>query len=604
MEKKEKPKYGMCSNIGYMLGMAWKYQKRVLVLLVLVIAVNVSLNLTELLAAPAVLQKVETAASLGTLLSTIGIFTLLLVCLKFLDAFCDGWTKDIAQTYVRTRIVHDINHKSVTTAYPNTRDTKAEKLLGGAQRATDSSQAAAQNFWNTFSSFLSAVGGLILYVVLLQNLNPFLLLVAIATTTASYFAHRHADNWYYEHREYIHKFYFQMAHLERKATGIELAKDIRIFGLQGWLTELYNGLLHSWSIWSKEKEKTGFYADLVNVLLVFLRNGIAYAFLLYQTVTENLSASEFLLYFTAISGFTTWITILLGRLETLHRESMEISTIREYINYPEPFRFVGGKPVPKADQYEIRLEDVTFRYPGSEKNLFEHLNLTIHPGEKLAVVGLNGAGKTSLVLLICGFYDPNDGRILLNGQDIREFNRREYYGLLSAVYQQYSITDVTVGQNVASSADQVDEQKVWDCLQKAGLDQFVKGLPKQLDTPVGRDVYLDGVLFSGGQTQRLMLARALYKDGGILVLDEPTAALDPIAENDIYQKYNEMTTGKTSLFISHRLASTRFCDRIIFLDHGQIVEEGTHESLLQLGGAYAKLFAVQARYYQEGREFR
>ena len=157
---------------------------------------------------------------------------------------------------------------------------------------------------------------------------------------------------------------------------------------------------------------------------------------------------------------------------------------------------------------------------------------------------------------------------------------------------------------MASGADQVDEQKVWECLQKAGLDQFVKGLPKQLDTPVGRDVYLDGVLFSGGQTQRLILARALYKDGPILILDEPTAALDPIAENDIYEKYNRMTQGKTSLFISHRLASTRFCDRIIFLEHGRVAEEGTHESLLALGGAYAKLFQVQARYYQEGRDFR
>ena len=192
----------------------------------------------------------------------------------------------------------------------------------------------------------------------------------------------------------------------------------------------------------------------------------------------------------------------------------------------------------------------------------------------------------------------------LNGIDIREFNRREYYKLLCAVYQEFSIIDASIAQNISQLAEGFDEEKIWHCLKQAGLDEYVRSLPQGLETKVGRDVYLDGVLLSGGQTQRLILSRALYKGGPLLVLDEPTAALDPIAENDIYMKYNEMTAGKTSLFISHRLASTRFCDRIIFVADGRIAEEGTHESLLALGGAYAKLYDIQSRYYQEGAEFR
>ena len=188
----------------------------------------------------------------------------------------------------------------------------------------------------------------------------------------------------------------------------------------------------------------------------------------------------------------------------------------------------------------------------------------------------------------------------MNGTDIRQFNRQEYYSLFSAVFQEYSLLDVTLQENVAHSSSNIDEELVWDCLAKAGLNDMVRSLPNQLETHIGRDVFADGILLSGGQTQRLMLARALYKRGSILVLEEPTAALDPIAENDIYLRYNSMTTGKTSLFISHRLASTRFCDRIIFLANGTIAEEGTHEQLLLLGGEYAKLFAVQSRYYQEG----
>ena len=246
---------------------------------------------------------------------------------------------------------------------------------------------------------------------------------------------------------------------------------------------------------------------------------------------------------------------------------------------------------------------MSYRYPEAEADTIHDLSLTIRPGEKLAIVGLNGAGKTTLVKLLCGLLDPTEGTVLLNGTDIRTFDRKKYYALFSAVFQEYALLSTTVADNVAQSVDGIDEKKIWDCLEKAGLTTTIRALPNGIHTHVGHEIFLDGVLFSGGQTQRLMLARALYKDGPILLLDEPTAALDPIAENDIYRKYSAMTAGKTSVFISHRLASTRFCDRILFLDHGRIAEEGTHEALLRKGGGYAALFEVQSRYYQEGRDF-
>lgn len=246
------------------------------------------------------------------------------------------------------------------------------------------------------------------------------------------------------------------------------------------------------------------------------------------------------------------------------------------------------------------MKNVTFRYPESDHAIFENLNLTIRSGEKLAIVGLNGAGKTTLVKLICGFYDPTEGEILLNGKNIKIFNRYDYYKHFTAVFQQFSVLETSVEANVAQSATNIDVEKVTECLEKAGLTQKIASLSNGLKTNVGHFVFDDGVDFSGGEVQRLMLARALYKNAPILVLDEPTAALDPIAENDIYQKYSQMTEGRTSLFISHRLASTRFCDRIIFLADGNIKEEGTHDSLMELGGEYAELFSVQSKYYQEG----
>lgn len=250
-------------------------------------------------------------------------------------------------------------------------------------------------------------------------------------------------------------------------------------------------------------------------------------------------------------------------------------------------------------QYEIKLENVSFCYPGTERYVLKNINLTLHPKEKLAVVGLNGAGKSTLIKIISGFLDPTTGKVLLNGEDIKNFNRLDYYAMFSAVFQNFSLLAGTVAANVAQDDVDIDMEKVKKCIEKAGLKKKIKSLKHGYDTNMNRTVFEDAVLLSGGEMQRLMLARALYKDAPFILLDEPTAALDPIAESQMYQKYHEMTKEKSSIYISHRLASTRFCDRIILIDDGMIKEEGTHEELLKKNGEYAKLYAVQSKYYDD-----
>ncbi len=445
--------------------------------------------------------------------------------------------------------------------------------------------------------------GLRVYRTIRSRIDTVLLLVVIVTCVAGFLVSRSANNWYYQHRDEEEAYFQKRGYICAKAESVEFAKDIRIFGLQNWLSELLDQIHDLFLAFNLRYGRTALLADVTKAVLTMARNGIAYVYLIRMALNNGLRVSEFLLYFTAVTTFTEWVMGILREMSTLQRESLDISRIREFLDYPEPFKFESGEEIPKAAGYELKLKNTSFRYPGADTDTIHDLSLTVHQGEKLAIVGLNGAGKTTLVKLLCGLLDPTQGTVLLNGRDIREFDRKKYYALFSAVFQEFSVLDVTIAEQIAQTAENIDYDRITDCVEKAGLTSMIEKLPEGLQTHMGREVYLDGVLFSGGQMQRLMLARALYKNGPILLLDEPTAALDPIAENDIYMKYNDMTAGKTSVFISHRLASTRFCDRIIFIADGNIAEEGTHESLLARGGAYAKLFEVQSRYYQEGKAF-
>ena len=257
----------------------------------------------------------------------------------------------------------------------------------------------------------------------------------------------------------------------------------------------------------------------------------------------------------------------------------------------------GSIPVEKRDdgEYELAFENVSFRYPGSEIPVLKNVNCRINIRGKMAVVGRNGAGKTTFIKLLCRLYDPTEGRITLNGVDIRKYSQEEYRGLFSVVFQDFKLFSFSVGENVAAGYEW-QEEKLWDALRQAEADGFVRDMEKQLDTYLYKDLR-DGVAVSGGEAQKLALARALYKDAPVVILDEPTAALDAKAEAQIYARFNEMVEGRTSIYISHRMSSCRFCDEIIVFHEGEIVERGSHEELYAAGGRYTQMWNAQARYY-------
>ena len=603
-KKAPKPKYNLWQNTGFMLRTSRKYAKSVFPLCIVLALLSAGKSVAELLIAPAILNKIELSASLGSVVFTIAAFALVLMLLSGLRSYVDT-NALFGRIAVRSQGIYlSISRKYAATSYPNLLNTDFLALGEKASAACAGNSESSEAIWTTLTDLMTSCIGFIVYLALLTNLNLWLAALVAATTAVSYFASKRINEWGYLHRSEELELTKRIEYANKTATSREFAKDIRMFGLRGWLEDLWGSTMRLYSAFCAKRERKYIWANIIDIVLTFLRNGIAYAFLIGITVKNGLPASQFLLYFAALSGFAQWVVEILDKLSVMHKQSLDISTIREFLDWDEPFDLNGGERIAfePNKQYEIRLDDVSFRYPKADQDTLSHINLTVHPGEKLAIVGLNGAGKTTLVKLVCGFLDPTEGRILLNGEDIRKFNRNDYYALFSAVFQEFSVLDVTVKENVAQCVDGIDETRVWQCIDKAGLTEKIKSLPKGIETHLGRRVFKDGVEFSGGQTQRLMLARALYKNAPILVLDEPTAALDPIAENDIYQKYNDMTHGRTSFFISHRLASTRFCDRIIFVDGGKIAEEGTHDELLKNGGGYAYLFEVQSKYYRSDNQ--
>lgn len=603
MTETGRPKYHLHQNTGFMLFTAWRVCKSVIFSGLLLALTTSAKAAVELFAAPAVLKKVETASCLKELMIVIAVFGGSLFLLAGLEAYLRQNTL-FGRIAVRQALIRQIGDKTAKTSYPNTLNADFLNFQAKSYQACENNTSPAEGFWTTLTELLTNGFSFLAWSMILAELNPWLMCFIGIVSMAGYFVSKSVNRWGWHHREEEACCHKKMDYIRRMSASRPCAKEIRIFGLRPWLEQVWNDAFKQYQSFLFRREKTYIRINITDFVLTLIRSGVTFFYLLPLTFTRGLSVSGFLLYFTAANSFTRWVTGILDNFSLLHRQSLELSVIREFLEWPEIFRFENGKPLPKEmdKPYELRLDNVSFAYPGSSKNTISHMNLVVSPGEKLAVVGLNGAGKTTLVKLLCGFLDPGEGAVLLNGEDIRQYNRRDYYQLFSAVFQDFSVLEASVAENVAQSVDDIDLERVKKCISLAGLAEKTESLPHGLDTKIGRRVYEDGVELSGGQTQRLMLARALYKDSPLVILDEPTAALDPIAENDIYLKYSQMTEGRTSVFISHRLASTQFCDRILFLENGAVAEEGTHRQLLDKKGRYAKLFEIQSQYYQKGAQ--
>jgi ATP-binding cassette subfamily B protein len=565
------------------------------------VLINTALPILTTFLPKVIIEEITYGASVERLVYTVLAFMLNIALLSGIKLFFEKYIS-FQKFRMNTYYIREVANKGMTTDYCNQEKEHFRKLQSESFNSCNGHYSPLAQIYDVSIALLSSSLGFLVYFGILAKLNIFVVLFLILTTLISYFLNKRIIKWASDNNKEKIGYGQKTNYINSVSSDLKSAKDIRLYNMAVWLEKVYTNNTTGLAGWYKRYTSKVFSVSIFDGGLALLREGVAYAYLLYLVLNSQISVADFVLYFGVITGFSVWLGGILGQINVLNRISLAFNYLRAYFEYHESYKRDSGIDTVDIMDFPktIELKNVSYRYEGAETDTLKNISLKIDPAEHLAVVGLNGAGKTTLVKLICGLTDPTEGVVLYDGIDVKEYNRISYYRLYSAVFQQFSLMPVTVAEIIAEKLpEKIDYVKVKLCLKQAGLWDKIITLPNKLDSEFGKTIHDDGVEFSGGEIQKLLLARALYKSAPVLILDEPTAALDPISESRLYKSYNEITKNKSTVFISHRLASTRFCSRILLIENGRVAEEGTHDSLLLKKGRYYELFETQAKYYRE-----
>lgn len=453
--------------------------------------------------------------------------------------------------------------------------------------------------------FITVITSIVLVIELFKHNNSMggyiFLAFVLAGTVFNLYLKTKGDKKIFEHfsdimdLNRIFVFYFT------RAEDYNAGKEIRLYNQKNIYKKEIDSFIQGGNEIFKGMENTSAKYGGISAFISSLIGGMVYIFVGLKAIGGSISVGNIVQYTGSINQFISGSTLILTSINSIMNNNQYLQLYIDFLNI-EGEKYKGTLPVEKRDddEYEIEFRNVSFKYPGTDEYVLKNVSIKLNIGERLAIVGMNGSGKTTFIKLLCRLYDPDEGEILLNGIDIKKYDYEEYLNLFSIVFQDFKLFSFSLGQNVAASVN-YDETAVADVLEKAGLKERLSTMPEGINTSLYKDFDEDGVEISGGEAQKIALARALYRDAPIIILDEPTAALDPIAEFEVYSKFNEIVGTKTAFYISHRLSSCRFCDEIAVFHEGRIVQKGNHEKLLEdKGGLYYELWNSQAQYYKDG----
>ena len=595
-----KTKYGFWSNLGYVLrGMKNWGDKLISLRIVGIIAETVSLFVI-----PVTVKLIIDSLTSGDPLSK----TLLLIAINaavMLVAYlAAGYVENNSPYKMKHALIRFKRELTETMTSMEYANLENPKVLDEHERIRNVMNVKTQSIEGMMDSSIKC-GTLALQIlmagILISGLHPLLIVILLFLLILSFIV---VDKTKLKDKELVWdalgpywRKHFNLGFLTNHFTS---AKEIRVYNMKDWIYGKYLRINDDINKKYRISRNLWFKSQAILMPLSLLEEISLYAFLIYELSRNNLTVAEFTLYIASVHIFITAVNSFIAEYTEIKKQSLEVRDFRSFIDsYKIPEKEKAELP-PMEKHPDFEFQDVTFCYEGQEKNALEHVSLSIPYGQRLAIVGLNGAGKTTMIKLLSGFYKPTSGKITINGKDCETMERENLFRYFSAVFQNVEEYPFTVEENVSMRrSEDTDEARVSECLERCGLMDKIEKLENGRKTQVLKVLEEDGVDFSGGEKQKLALARALYKDAPVLILDEPTSALDPLAEERLYRNFNDWIGDKTGIFISHRLSSTRFCQKVALFEDSHLVEYGSHDELMKKKGKYYDLYETQAELYRK-----
>ena len=602
MKTQKKSKYNFFSNIKYCYSILFKHRKNYRFLLPFSLILGLLASIISTYIPSLIVYFIENGFDLyKALIILLSIFIIFLI-FKIIASYIDQ-ILNMGYTIVRaTYPFFDLTKRTLEMDYQKFEDKDVKDKFMRAQLAVDSNYDGVEGIFHDFPKFLTATISFFIFAIPSLFISPLILLVVIIGFILNLLLAHFLKKKDRKLNDEWSKMDNKIRYISNISENEVSSKDIRNYSLSKKFTNLLNS-------YSKELKKLilkvkflWFIPDGELSLFAFFRDLLAYAILIYDAVNGNINASEFVTLIASLTAFNSYIDQIIMLLDVHFSYSLRVRYYREFYDIKGDFNHQNKEDLSLlSSPFEIEIKNLSFKYKGSEKYIFKDFSLKINKYQKIALVGINGAGKTTLAKLLVGLYMPTEGEILINKHNLKDFNIEDYYNYVSIINQDVFPLAFTIKNNIVCSYP-YDEERFKKCIKNAGLDEKINSLKDKENTFLTQNFDKNGINLSGGEIQKMLLARALYKKSSFLILDEPTAALDPLAEKNLYEKYNELTKNQTSIFISHRLSSTRFCDEIYYIEDGKIIEKGNHDELMALKGKYFEIFNIQAKYYKDKKE--